>query len=101
MRAADMEIMLERAKENYPEGRPRVISENGPQFSARDFREFIRISGMTHVRTSPSNPQSNERIEQSNGGTNRTKTGVSDRARRRRRRMRGDSRGVVRRDSRP
>jgi transposase InsO family protein len=24
---------------------------NGPQFIARDFNEFIRLSGMTHVRT--------------------------------------------------
>jgi putative transposase len=46
-----------RAKEKYPEAKPRIISDNGPQFIARDFKEFIRISGMTHVRTSPSDPQ--------------------------------------------
>jgi len=63
MREADIEIILERAKEKYPEARPRVISDNGPQFIARDFKEFIRISGMTHVRTSPSYPQSNGKIE--------------------------------------
>ena len=63
MREADVEIILERAKEKYPEARPRVISDNGPQFIARDFKEFIRISGMTHVRTSPSYPQSNGKIE--------------------------------------
>ena len=63
MREADIEIILERAKEKYPEVRPRVISDNGPQFIARDFKEFIRISGMTHVRTSPSYPQSNGKIE--------------------------------------
>jgi hypothetical protein len=37
--------------------------DNGPQFIARDFKEFIRISGMTHVRTSPFYPQSNGKIE--------------------------------------
>ncbi|MCC7176055.1 MAG: IS3 family transposase [Bryobacterales bacterium] len=63
MREADVEIILQRAKEEYPETRPRVISDNGPQFIARDFKEFIRISGMTHVRTSPSYPQSNGKIE--------------------------------------
>jgi transposase InsO family protein len=63
MREADIEIILERAKEKYPEARPRVISDNGPQFIARDFKEFIRISGMTHVRTSPSYPQANGKIE--------------------------------------
>lgn len=30
---------------------------------AKDFKEFIRISGMTHVRTSPFYPQSNGKIE--------------------------------------
>ncbi len=43
--------------------RPRIISDNGPQFIARDFKEFIRISGMTHVKTSPYYPQSNGKIE--------------------------------------
>ena len=63
MTEADIEIILERAKERYPGVRPRVISDNGPQFIAKDFKEFIRISGMTHVRTSPYYPQSNGKIE--------------------------------------
>ena len=63
MTAADIEIILERAKEKYPQAKPRIISDNGPQFIARDFKEFIRISGMTHVRTSPYYPQSNGKIE--------------------------------------
>jgi putative transposase len=63
MTEADIEIILERAKEQYPGVRPRVISDNGPQFIAKDFKEFIRISGMTHVRTSPYYPQSNGKIE--------------------------------------
>lgn len=63
MREADVEMVLERAKEKYPEARPRIVSDNGPQFIARDFKEFIRISGMTHVRTSPGYPQSNGKIE--------------------------------------
>ena len=63
MKEADIERILERAKENYPEARPRMISDNGPQFMARDFKEFIRLSGMTHVRTSPFYPQSNGKIE--------------------------------------
>jgi putative transposase len=42
---------------------PRIISDNGPQFVARDFREFIRLAGMTHVRTSPYYPQSNGKLE--------------------------------------
>ena len=63
MKEWEVEIILERAKEKYPEARPRIISDNGPQFIARDFREFIRLSGMTHVRTSPYYPQSNGKKE--------------------------------------
>ena len=63
MTESDIEIILERAKELHPEARPRIISDNGPQFIAKDFKEFIRISGMTHVRTSPYYPQSNGKIE--------------------------------------
>ena len=63
MKEADIEIILQAAKEKYPEARPRIISDNGPQFIAKDFKEFIRISGMTHVRTSPYYPQSNGKIE--------------------------------------
>jgi transposase InsO family protein len=63
MTEADIEIILQGAKEKYPEAKPRIISDNGPQFIARDFKEFIRISGMTHVRTSPYYPQSNGKLE--------------------------------------
>lgn len=63
MREGDIEIILERSKEKYPAARPRIISDNGPQFIARDFKEYIRISGMRHVRTSPFYPQSNGKLE--------------------------------------
>ena len=63
MTETNIEIILERAKERYPEARPRIISDNGPQFIAKDFKEFIRISGMTHVRTAPYYPQSNGKLE--------------------------------------
>ena len=63
MTEADVEVILQRAREKYPHERPRVISDNGPQFIAKDFKEFIRISGMSHVRTSPYYPQSNGKIE--------------------------------------
>jgi hypothetical protein len=58
-----VETILLRAHEMFPNQRPRIISDNGPQFIAKDFKEFIRIRGMTHVRTSPYYPQSNGKIE--------------------------------------
>ena len=63
MTEADVECILERARAKFPDEKPRIISDNGPQFIARDFKEYIRIAGMTHVRTSPYYPQSNGKIE--------------------------------------
>jgi len=63
MTEADIEIILQRAHELFPMAEPRIISDNGPQFIAKDFKEFIRVCGMTHVRTSPYYPQSNGKIE--------------------------------------
>jgi transposase InsO family protein len=63
MKEQDVECIFERAKEMYPGTHARVISDNGPQFIAKDFKEFIRISGMSHVRISAGYPQSNGKIE--------------------------------------
>jgi putative transposase len=63
MTETDVEIVLQRALEKQPKEKPRVISDNGPQFIAKDFKQFICLAGMTHVRTSPYYPQSNGKIE--------------------------------------
>jgi transposase InsO family protein len=63
MTETEVELILQRAREKFPDARPRIISDNGPQFISRDFQEFIRISGMTHVKTSPYYPQSNGKLE--------------------------------------
>jgi transposase InsO family protein len=63
MTEKDVEIILQRAREKFPEANPRIISDNGPQFIAKDFKEFIRLAGMTHVRTAPFYPQSNGKLE--------------------------------------
>ena len=63
MKEADVEIIVQRAREKFSKEKPRIISDNGPQFIAKDFKEFIRISGMDHVKTSPYYPQSNGKIE--------------------------------------
>ena len=63
MEESDVQTILQRAREAYPGVTPRIISDNGPQFLAKDFKEFIRMCGMTHVKTSPYYPQSNGKIE--------------------------------------
>jgi len=63
MKESDVEIILQRAHEKFPDAKPQIISDNGPQFISKDFKEFVRISGMTHVKTSPYYPQSNGKLE--------------------------------------
>ena len=63
MEESDVEIIIQRAREKFPDAKPRIISDNGPQFIAKDFKEFIHVAGMTHVKTSPYYPQSNGKIE--------------------------------------
>ena len=63
MTEREVETIVQRGREAFPQARPRIISDNGPQFIAKDFKQFIRLCGMTHVRTSPHYPQSNGKIE--------------------------------------
>jgi putative transposase len=67
MTEADVEIVIQRAREKFPGVHPRIISDNGPPFIARDFKQFIRICGMSHVRTTAFYPQSNGKIERWTG----------------------------------
>jgi transposase InsO family protein len=63
MKEADAELVLQRAREQHPQARPQIISDNGPQFVAKDFKEFLRLWQTTHVFTSPHYPQSNGKLE--------------------------------------
>jgi transposase InsO family protein len=63
MTERDVETIVQRALEQHPGVTPRIISDNGPQFIAKDFKTFVRLMGMTHVRTSPFYPQSNGKLE--------------------------------------
>jgi transposase InsO family protein len=71
MKELDIEIVCQAALEKHPGVSPRIISDNGPQFLARDFKAFVRHSGMTHVRTSPYYPQSNGKLERWHGSLKR------------------------------
>ena len=63
MKDEDVGVVIQTAKERFPDATPRIISDNGKQFLSRDFKELIRIHGMTHVKTSPYYPQSNGKLE--------------------------------------
>lgn len=63
MEALDIEVMLERAREKFPGVNPVLITDNGPQFIAKEFKAYLRWSGITHRRTRFFYPESNGKIE--------------------------------------
>jgi putative transposase len=63
MREIDAEIVIQKARETYPDARPRIITDQGSQFKGREFKSFIAQWQASHVMTSPYYPQSNGKLE--------------------------------------
>ena len=63
MTELDVEVVLQRAMEKYPDKKPKLITDNGSQYISKDFQNYMKEVGLQHVRTSPSYPQSNGKIE--------------------------------------
>ena len=59
----DVEMVMQRTIEKYPDAKPRLITDNGSQYTSHEFKVFIGMHGLTHVRTSPYYPQSNGKME--------------------------------------
>ncbi|GIW91311.1 MAG: hypothetical protein KatS3mg109_1743 [Pirellulaceae bacterium] len=71
MRSADAQIVVQKAREAFPDARPTIISDNGRQFVCREFHQFISLCQFHHITTSPYYPQSNGKIERSFGSLKR------------------------------
>jgi len=63
MKDADIGIVQQGAREKAPGANPRYITDNGSQFTSKDFKQFIADNGLTHWTTSPYYPQSNGKLE--------------------------------------
>lgn len=63
MKNQDCQLIVQKAKEISKIEHVRLISDNGPQFKAREFRNFMRSGGMEQTFTSPYYPQSNGKLE--------------------------------------
>jgi len=63
MEEKDIELVVQKALDKFPDRKPRIISDHGSQFIAKDFKKFIRYAGLVHTFTSVGYPQSNGKIE--------------------------------------
>ena len=63
MKEKDVAIVQQVALEKVLVFQPRYITDNGKQFTGKEFQKFIPLHGMTHVKTSPNYPQSNGKVE--------------------------------------
>ena len=59
----DVQIVIQRALEKYPNYKPKIITDNGSQYISIDFKLFMEEVGSQHVRISPAYPQANGKIE--------------------------------------
>ncbi len=65
MTTDDVELVIQRALEAIPKGvpKPRLISDNGPQYISTEFRSYLRDQEVVHSRIRVGHPQSNGKIE--------------------------------------
>lgn len=63
MQEFDVEIVLQRAHEKFPNERPRIISDRGSQFISKEFNTYIQSVGSTHTLISVGYLQSNGKLE--------------------------------------
>jgi putative transposase len=66
MKAVDSEQVIDKAltiTRLKKENRPRLLSDNGPCFKSRDFKEYLTGEGMCQVFGAPYHPQTQGKIE--------------------------------------
>ena len=56
-------LLRTKAKELYPDARPRIIHDNGAQYVCDDFHKLLAQLEIEDSRTRPFHPQSNGKIE--------------------------------------
>jgi len=58
-----VQTVIQKAKEQYPHAKPRLITDNGSQFVSKDFKELMTLLEMRHTFIRPAHPQSNGKLE--------------------------------------
>jgi transposase InsO family protein len=62
MRAADVRLVLQEALERTG-ARPQVVSDNGSQFTASEFKDLVKRFELEHIRIRTYHPESNGTLE--------------------------------------
>jgi len=63
MRSDDVSLVVHRALEKVPGCRPEIISDNGAQFTSKEFRNLIKRFQLHHITIRMQHPESNGVIE--------------------------------------
>ena len=62
MRAADVRLVIQQALERTG-ARPQIVSDNGSQFTAAEFKQLVRLFELDHIRIRTYHPESNGVLE--------------------------------------
>lgn len=63
MEGINIELLVARVKEKYPEARARIIHDNGKQFISNDFKSLISLLELYETSARICHPQSNGKLE--------------------------------------
>lgn len=63
MEGINIEPLVARVKEKYPETRARIIHDNGKQFISKDFKSLVSLLELYETAARVCHPQSNGKLE--------------------------------------
>ena len=63
MEGINIELLVARVKEKYPEAKARIIHDNGKQFISKDFKSLISLLELYETAARICHPQSNGKLE--------------------------------------
>jgi transposase InsO family protein len=67
MRSAEVVDVVHAALEKHPAVKPRIVHDNGPQFTGKEFRDLIQRFTLEEIRIRVYHPESNGKIERFHG----------------------------------
>ena len=63
MEGINIELLVARVKEKYPEAKARIIHDNGKQFISKDFKSLVSLLELYETAARICHPQSNGKLE--------------------------------------